>query len=112
MIAKPTLVLLACAAWTAGAAAADAAKKSGGDARRGEAMVERDCNACHARRFDGDASRIYLRADRKVTTPAQLAAQITYCNTQLGTGYFPEDELHIAAYLNERYYHLPQGNVQ
>jgi len=106
VIAKRTLVLLACAAWTAGAAAADAAKKSGGDARRGEAMVERHCNACHARHFDGDASRIYLRADRKVTTPAQLAAQITYCNTELGTGYFQDDEQHIAAYLNERYYHF------
>jgi mono/diheme cytochrome c family protein len=107
VIGKRTLVLLACAASTAGAAVAAGTNKTAGDARRGQAMVERDCNACHARRFDGDASRIYLRADRKVTTPAQLAAQITYCNTELGTGYFPEDEQHIAAYLNERYYHFP-----
>jgi hypothetical protein len=27
-------------------------------------------------------------------------------HTQLGAGYFPDEEEHIAAYLNERYYHF------
>ena len=40
-------------------------------------------------------------------TPAQLLSQVSYCNTQLKTQYFPDEEEHIAAYLNERYYHFP-----
>jgi hypothetical protein len=78
-----------------------------GEAKLGAPLVQRDCIACHARAFDGDAARIYLRPERKVKTPAQLAAQISYCNTQLGAGYFPDEEEHIAAYLNEQYYHFP-----
>jgi hypothetical protein len=39
-----------------------------------------------------------------VRTPAQLLAQVSYCNAELSTGYFPEEEEHIAAYLNKQYY--------
>ena len=77
-----------------------------GDVAAGKALSDKDCVACHARRFEGDADRIYLRPDRRVTTPAQLAAQVTYCNTELGTNYFPDEEAHLAAYLNDRYYHF------
>ena len=77
-----------------------------GDATLGAPLATKDCVACHARRFDGDADRIYLRAERKVRTPAQLAAQISFCNTELGTGYFPDEEEHIAAFLNQTYYHF------
>jgi cytochrome c2 len=77
-----------------------------GDAKQGEPLASRDCVACHARRFDGDADRMYLREDRKVRTPAQLMAQIRYCNTELGAGYFPDEEEHLAAYLNKQYYHF------
>jgi cytochrome c2 len=75
------------------------------DPQQGRALVDKDCHGCHERLF-GDQDRIYTRADRRVKTPAQLRAQIAYCNTQLGTGYFPEDEEHIAAWLNQRYYHF------
>ena len=75
-----------------------------GDAGAGRTIVERDCVACHDRKFPGNGEQMYLRADRRVSTPAQLLAQVSYCNTQLGTQYFPDDEEHIAAYLNERYY--------
>jgi mono/diheme cytochrome c family protein len=78
-----------------------------GDVTLGKALAERDCVACHARRFDGDATRIYLREERKVRTPSQLVTQVSYCNTQLGTGYFPDEEEHVAAYLNAQYYHFP-----
>jgi hypothetical protein len=74
-----------------------------GDVRVGQTMVEKDCNGCHVRRF-GDPQAAYTRIDRKVNTAAQLHAQIAYCNTQLGTGYFPDEEEHIAAYLNLTYY--------
>lgn len=74
------------------------------NAAAGKQLHDKDCVACHARRFDGDATKIYLRADRRVNTPAQLRAQVAYCNTELGAGYFPEDEEHLAAYLNLQYY--------
>ena len=77
-----------------------------GDAKAGAAMHENDCVACHVRQVGGDGSRIYTRKDRRVTTPAKLKAQVSACNAQLGTGYFPEEEDHIAAYLNLQYYKL------
>ena len=54
--------------------------------------------------FGGDANRIYFRGERRVRTPVQLMAQVSYCNAELGTGYFPDEEEHIAAYLNKQYY--------
>ena len=52
----------------------------------------------------GDADRIYARGERRARSPAQLLAQVSYCNAELRTGYFREEEEHIAAYLNKRYY--------
>lgn len=77
-----------------------------GDPKIGKALHEKDCAGCHARRFEGDAAKIYLRPDRRVQTPKQLAAQVAYCNSQLATGYFPEEEAHVAAYLELQYYHF------
>ena len=76
-----------------------------GDPAQGQALVDKDCNDCHARQF-GDRDRIYTRADRRVKTPEQLRAQVAFCNTQLATGYFPDEEEHVAAWLNQRYYHF------
>ena len=50
---------------------------------------------------------MYTRPDHKVRTPAQLLAQVQYCNAQLGTSYFPEEEEHLAAYLNLHFYKFP-----
>jgi hypothetical protein len=71
-----------------------------------EALHATACVGCHARRDDGDATRLYLRADRRVNTPAQLRAQIAYCNTELGAGLFPDDEEHLAMFLDRQYYHF------
>ena len=101
MRARPLPVLLALVAATAAAQAP--ASFAGGDPKQGAAMASKDCNACHVRRF-GDTTSAYTRIDRRVNTPAQLKAQIAYCNSQLGTGYFPDEEEHIAVYLNLRYY--------
>ena len=78
-----------------------------GDPARGRALAEKDCNGCHVRQF-GSVERIYLRGDRRVRTPAQLQAQVAYCNTQLGAGYFPDEEAHIAAWLDQQYYRFPR----
>lgn len=99
-------IVLLLAAGNAGAAPESSAALFGaGDPERGRVMVQKDCDGCHTRSF-GDAAAIYTRPDHRVRTPAQLQAQITYCNTQLGTKYFPDDEVHIAAYLNHTYYHF------
>jgi cytochrome c553 len=75
-----------------------------GDAHAGRTIAERDCIGCHAERFKGDADQMYRRPDRRVKTPAQLLAQVQACNVNLGKGYFPEEEEHIAAYLNLEFY--------
>jgi hypothetical protein len=108
MSVRPPLALslLALLAARPCACGADTLPWADGDAARGATLVQRDCDACHARRFDGDPARIYVRDDRKVRTPAQLVTQITYCSTELNTGYFPDEEAHVAAYLDTRYYHF------
>lgn len=75
-----------------------------GDTKAGKALVDRDCVGCHAQRFAGNPDQMYRRADRRVKTPAQLLAQVQGCNANLGKGYFPEEEEHIAAYLNLEFY--------
>jgi cytochrome c553 len=63
------------------------------------------CVECHAKRFGGeDGSEIYTRFDRRVTTPSGLAQQLTACTTMLNLDLFPEDEHHLAGYLNTHYY--------
>lgn len=74
-----------------------------GDPKAGEALVQRDCVTCHAGRF-GDAAKIYTRPDRKVHSAEQLLSQVRVCNVELKAGYFPDEEQHVAAYLNLQYY--------
>jgi cytochrome c553 len=89
----------------AGAAIAQTAKPyASADAAAGRALAQKDCVACHASKFDGDATRIYTRPDRKVKTPAQLLTQVQVCNTQLSLSYFPDDEANVAAYLDREHY--------
>ena len=90
----------------AGLAWAQAATKpyASGNVMAGKLLSEKDCVACHARKFDGDATRIYTRPDRRVRTPSQLMAQIQYCTTELSLEYFPEDEDDVAAYLDQEHY--------
>ena len=76
---------------------------SAGDAKAGQILADKDCVACHVRKF-GDAHTIYSRSERKVRTPEQLLAQVRLCNAELSTNYFPEEEMHVAAFLNSRYY--------
>ncbi|HEX7972250.1 MAG TPA: cytochrome c [Thiobacillus sp.] len=86
------------------ASGAHAAPVAKGDPRIGKALHDKTCINCHASMFGGDGSKIYTRADRKVKTAQQLAARISACNANTGAGWFPEDEAHVAAYLNQQYY--------
>ena len=75
-----------------------------GDAKAGKALHDKQCNACHTARFDGDAGKIYTRADRRVKNASSLAQMITTCNANLGNSLFPEDELNLGAHLNSAFY--------
>ena len=78
-----------------------------GDAAIGRKLVEeKKCEVCHHNKTYGDAKAIYLRKDRKVTSWEKLKAQVAACNTELNLQLFPDDEEHIAAFLDQAYYKL------
>lgn len=97
-----TLTALVCGALLA--SAAHAAPFAKGDPKTGKALHDKACINCHASMYGGDGSKIYTRSDRKVKSAAQLAARISACNANTGAGWFPEDEAHVGAYLNQQYY--------
>ena len=77
----------------------------GADPKAGEKLFnEHNCSRCHVSMFGGDGSAIFTRPDRRVKSPSQLLSQLRVCNSQIGSGLFPEDEQNLAAYLNQRYY--------
>ena len=79
-----------------------------GDANEGRKLVaEKHCETCHANKTMGDAPAVYTRKDRKVTSLEKLKAQVSLCNSELRLEMFPEDEEHVAAFLNAEYYHFP-----
>jgi cytochrome c2 len=78
------------------------------DVAKGQKLVAANkCEACHGSKVPGPTGSIYLRGDRIVTSWAKLKAQVAACNNAFSIGLFPEDEEHIAAFLNATYYKLP-----
>ena len=72
---------------------------------QGKLLVEeKKCEVCHNNKTMGDAKAIYLRKDRKVTSWEKLKSQVALCNTELNLQLFPDDEEHIAAFLDRTYY--------
>ncbi|CAG0970331.1 Green heme protein [Burkholderiales bacterium] len=69
-------------------------------------MVDTQCAECHGRVVKGDAAAIYTRADRRTSDVDALAKQVHACGAHLKTPLFPEEEEHLATYLNQRYYHF------
>lgn len=62
------------------------------------------CTSCHIKRYGGDGTEMYLRADRKIHDRAALDKRVAFCNKMTGAGLSPEDEKNISAYLEQRYY--------
>lgn len=79
---------------------------AGGNPEAGKALLEKNCISCHASSFGGDGSAIYTRENRLVKTSRGLKAQVRNCNTMLGLKWFEDEELHVASYLNQTYYHF------
>ena len=70
-----------------------------GDAKLGQAIVDKDCDACHVRRFGDKRRRLHACRPARARRLRSFERRSRFCNTQLGTGYFPDEEEHIAAYL-------------
>lgn len=100
---KIFLIILGLGLYGTAPAFADTDK---GDIKIGKTLHDKSCIACHASKFGEDGSKMYTRADHKVASMQQLAARVKACNHNVGTGWFPEEEAHVAAYLNATYYHL------
>lgn len=74
------------------------------DIPAGKVLHEKNCIACHASSYGGDGSAIYTRDFAKVTSAKGLVAQVRNCNTNLGLKWFEDEELNVAAHLNQTYY--------
>ncbi|HQT31445.1 MAG TPA: cytochrome c [Thiobacillus sp.] len=98
---KALMVLFASALLSTSIHAASVTK---GDPKVGKTLHDKSCTSCHVSMFGGDGSKIYTRADRKTKSLSQLAARVSGCNANSGAGWFPEDEAHVTAYLNQQYY--------
>ena len=55
----------------------------------------------------GDGSKIYTRNGQRLSEREELLQRAASCNASLNSGLFQE-ELGIAAWLNQRYYHFDQ----
>jgi mono/diheme cytochrome c family protein len=77
-----------------------------GDSKIGKAMVQKNCTSCHVSSFGGDGSAIYTREDRIVKDARGLLERIRTCSTNLGLKWFEDEEQHVAAHLNQAYYHF------
>ena len=73
-------------------------------AEGGRLVADKKCETCHHNKTLGEASAIYLRKDRKVTSIAKLKAQVALCNSELNLQLFPDEEEHIVAFLDQAFY--------
>ncbi|MEZ5673601.1 MAG: cytochrome c [Thiotrichaceae bacterium] len=69
-------------------------------------LHEANCISCHATMFDGKATEIYTRKDRKVKNLEGLKARVQMCATNLNLQWFDEDVDEVANYLNSEFYHF------
>jgi len=100
-----TKYLLACSIALVAAGAAAAAAFAQGDPKTGKTLYDKaQCAGCHAGRFGGDGSAIYTHPEHKVKSADALLKQVKFCAAQVGAQWFPDEEEHVAAYLNQQYY--------
>lgn len=76
------------------------------DLKAGEALHKKDCTACHIKMYGGDGSKMYTRDGRVLSDKLELLQRVGACNAQMSSGWFPEDEGNVAAWLNKQYYHF------
>ena len=69
-------------------------------------LHQKSCVACHARMYGGDGSKMYTRDGRMLSNKLELLQRVSACNAQVSSGWFPEEEGAVAAWLNQQYYHF------
>lgn len=87
------------------ATTAQAAPFANGDPASGKKLFDQhQCNSCHIDMVGGDGNAVFTRANRKVTKPEQLSAQMKRCSGVVGANISAQEEAHLAAYLNQKFY--------
>jgi len=76
------------------------------DLKAGETLHQKDCVACHVKMYGGDGSKMYTRDGRVLSDKLELLQRVGACNAQMSSGWFPEEEANVAAWLNQQYYHF------
>lgn len=90
--------------------AAQATSFSDGDAQVGEKLFdEYKCSSCHIDKVGGDGSAIFTRPGRTVSKPEELVKQMTLCSGIIGKALTVQEQQHLGAYLNQRYYRFGES---
>ena len=76
------------------------------DLQAAKPLHDKACTSCHIRMYGGDGSKMYTRDGRVLSDKLELLQRVGACNSQLNSGWFPEDEGNVAAWLNKHYYHF------
>lgn len=83
----------------------NASVHSAPDLVNGKNIDQQKCYACHAKKSGfGNGDMIYTRTDGKVKNFQGLKSMVAICNTELRLDLFPEDEVDVAAFLNQQFY--------
>lgn len=101
---KTVIVLLATALTALLAVAAPPWENA--DPKAGKEHHDKTCITCHAKLYGGDGSKIYTRDDRLLSSQIKLMQRVAFCNAQTKSGWSPQQEAEIAAYLNQQFYHF------
>lgn len=76
------------------------------DLQAGKALHDKSCHSCHVRMYGGDGSKMYTRDGRLLSNKLELLQRVASCNSTVSSGWFPEEEGNVAAWLNKQYYHF------
>ena len=76
------------------------------DLSTAQALHDKSCVACHVRMYGGDGSKMYTRDGRLLSTRLDVLQRVASCNAMVSSGWFPDEEAAVAAWLNQNYYHF------
>jgi hypothetical protein len=76
------------------------------DLKSAKPLHDKACVSCHVRMYGGDGSKMYTRDGRLLSTKLDVLQRVSTCNAMVSSGWFPEEEASVAAWLNQQYYHF------
>lgn len=75
------------------------------DHTEGKELHDESCLSCHMVAHNKD---FYTRKNHKMTDLFSLKSQVSRCSQAFQTGWFPEEEQAVLAYLNHEFYKFEQ----